>query len=51
MTHEGDVIDDVTGEWAFIGFFDEFFPFSTYATCTYDRNFYMGMIARVMRIF
>ena len=25
MIHEGDVIDDVTDELAFIGFFDEFF--------------------------
>ena len=51
MTHEGDVIDDVIGQIGFIGFFDEFFPFFTYATTTYDRNFYIEMIARVMRIF
>ena len=28
-----------------------FFPFPTYATSTYDRNFYMEMIARVLQIF
>ena len=28
MIHEGDVIDDVTDELAFIGFFDEFFSLS-----------------------